>query len=107
MKIQLDDNREVDVRFRYTTEQRMRNRGEYTPIVTKCVVTMPTLDGTTASFEGEALCAPEDQFEYAKGRRIALAEALRLLPRAARKALWERLFKVMDLGYQGEGDRRF
>jgi hypothetical protein len=48
--------------------------------------------------DGYAWCHPQDQFCKKTGRKIALARALRDLPRWARKRIWEEYFKVQG-GY--------
>ena len=43
---------------------------------------------------GVAVCSPQDQFSYARGRKIAFAHALLGLPRERRKPFWNAMWEA-------------
>ena len=50
-------------------------------------------DGNLVS--STAYCNPSDQFNKAKGRKLALARAIESLPRAERKQIWAAYFAAI------------
>lgn len=44
--------------------------------------------------EGWSICSPKDNFVKSKGRKLAVTDAIKCLPRKDRKAIWESYFKM-------------
>ncbi|MGW8177819.1 MAG: hypothetical protein ACWGQW_03380 [bacterium] len=58
--------------------------------VTDCVVyRLEEGERDQASLTGMAFCSPVDNFDRDRGRKLALARALRGLPKRARKPVWD------------------
>ena len=53
-------------------------------LVTQCLVECGSL-----THVGAAYCSPKDNFSRIKGRKIALARAIKDLPRSERKVIWD------------------
>lgn len=51
--------------------------------------TICTVEDGERMFVGQAICHPKDQFCKAIGRKIALADAIRGLPKEERKTIWD------------------
>lgn len=66
---------------------------------TKCKLHLNTCtkaeDGpcTSDGFSGLANCSVRDQFEKAKGRKVALARAMKSLEKSLRRQLWKSYFE--------------
>lgn len=52
-------------------------------------LTLCTVEEGETAFVGQAICNPRDQFCKAIGRKVALADAIRYLPKEKRKTIWK------------------
>ena len=93
MLLKLESGTEYHVRFSHGFEAVVRD-GEtvYTRQYTRAEISKP--QGHVFD-EGEAHCNPSDQFNKAKGRKLALARAIESLPRAERKQIWAAYFAAV------------
>ena len=89
MKLKLENGTEYHVRFSHGTEAIVgNNKPIYTRQYTTASVSFPDSNQVTAT----AYCNPSDQFNKAKGRKLALARAIESLPRAERGQIWAAYF---------------
>lgn len=58
-----------------------------------CVAGCTGDQDTVLSGAGLAFCASSDQFNRAKGRKVALARAIRQFPKETRKRIWNGYFE--------------
>ena len=63
-------------------------------------ITICTIEDGERMFVGQAICNPKDQFCKAQGRKVALADAIRFLPKTDRTTIWNEYhnrFKVPNV----------
>jgi hypothetical protein len=75
---------------------------EGAPRRTRCVIHAArkekctgNLCGATDALQGQAHCAAGDMFDKSRGRKVALARALKSLPRQSRAEIWTAYFNFI------------
>lgn len=92
MKLKLENGTEYHARFQHGTEAVI---GEAKPIYIRRftrVSISTAIIGVILKLEGEAYCHPTDQFNKAKGRKLALARAIKDFHRTKREQIWKAYF---------------
>ena len=84
MLLKLESGQEYHVRFRH-------GRG----ITQNRTLATVQSENPALFLQDLALCHPNDQFNKAKGRKLALARAIESLPRAERKQIWAAYFAAI------------
>lgn len=95
----------IRIRFFYEkkehyTPQSLGNYGyTYHPYQVEVEVELsPEFPEGEATLLGEAICHPKDNFCKEVGRKLALARAIKGLPRASRMLVWDAYFKRAEKG---------
>ena len=81
MKLPISDGKELHARFEHR-QTCAHNK----------ITTVRISSDNQIIAEGRAFCNPSDQFNKAKGRKLALARAIESLPRAERGQIWAAYF---------------
>lgn len=90
------NNKEYHVSFKHITQDYDFGNDLETRRVTYCAVSFEDV----VVFKGFAICNPKDNFSYNKGRKQALREAIKYLPKASRILFWNAY--QQQRGYLGE-----
>ena len=92
MILQLDNGQKFDVRFTHHLDSPVPH--------TEVQIANCEWDSTSYLL-GAGLCHPNDQFNKAIGRKVALARAISGLPRETRTQIWKAYFAFLKRTPQG------